>query len=144
MPEKKVEELLSAYLDGELTQADQQRVRIHLEDSEDARLHYAELMKIREVTESMAFASPPEGRMEELERRLSVQTPRRVGWMFFLLGSIMLAAMAVAAFVTTPDIPPWKKMAISGVGLGFALLLASVARQRWLELPHDRYRGVKK
>ena len=144
MPEKKVEELLSAYLDGELTQADQQRVRIRLKDSREARQQYDELVKLREVTESMSFAAPPEGRMEELERRLSVQTPRRLGWVFFLLGSIALAAMALIAFATSPDIAPWKKLAISGVGLGFALLLASVARQRWLELPHDRYRGVKK
>jgi len=144
MPEDKVEQLLSAYLDGELTQADQQRVRIRLEDSDETRQQYGELMKLREVTESMSFAPPPEGRMEELEQRLSVQTPRRLGWVFFLLGAIALAAMAVITFATSPDIPPWRKLAISGVGMGFALLLASVARQRWLELPHDRYRGVRK
>ncbi len=141
---EQLEQMLSPYLDGELTQHDQQRVRVWLEDSAEAREHLGELERIKQATESMAFVPPPDGRMDEIERSLSVQAPRRLGWVLLLLGAAAVLAALAVGFVAAPGIPGAVKGVGAIIGGGLALLLGSVARQRRLELPHDRYRGVKR
>lgn len=136
--------MLSAYLDGELTQADQQRVRIWLEDSAEAREHYDELKRIKELTQSMSFAPPPDDRIDELERALSVQTPRSIGWVLLTLGLLIGATTAAAFFFLDPAKSAFTKSIVGMVGGGVVFLFGSVARQRWLEIPHDRYREVKR
>ena len=138
-----MEELLSAYVDGELTQADQQRVRIYLEDSPEARESYAELVRLKEVTSSMAFLIPPDDRLEQLGRGVSVQAPRRLGWILFLAGALGIVLVQLYLFWRS-GAPLYLKALGGAVGGGLLLLLGSVLRQRILEMPHDRYRGVKR
>jgi len=142
--EQQLEQMLSAYLDGELTQADQQRVRVWLEDSGEARERFEQMRQIQQITASMSFVPPPDDRIDELTRRLSVQAPRSIGWVFLLLGVVVLAAFAAGQFWRAPDVPWPVKLGSGGVAGGFLFLLGSVARQRWLEHPHDRYRGVRR
>ena len=139
-----VQQLLSPFLDGELTQADRQRVRIHLEDCADCRREFEQLQELQKLTGSLKFSDPPEDKMRELEQQLSVQAPRRLGWGLFTGGLAVWAAYAVYLFVTAPDLLTWPKLTAGAVVIGFVLLVISVARQRWLELPHDKYRGLKK
>jgi len=144
MQKEPIADMLSAYLDGELTQAEMQRVRLTLEDSEELREHYRQLQELKSATSEMAFVAPPEERMEELERRLSVQAPRRLGWLLFLIGTLAVLGFALWELARAPDMPLLAKGAAGSLIGGLALLLGSVARQRLLELPHDRYRGVKR
>jgi len=139
-----IERMLSAYLDNELTQAESQRVRVHLEDCPACRAAFEETQKLQRATASLAFQDPPEDRMEELEKALSVQAPRRLGWGLVIAG--LLAWLAYIAFIVIKDFrPPTLVELIAGaVPVGFLLVFLSVVRERWLELPHDRYRRVKK
>jgi len=139
-----IQKMLSAYLDGELTQADSQRVRIHLEDCEECRRARGQLEKLQRVTSEMKFVEPPEERMSEIEERLSVQAPRIAGWGLFLIGALVWVVYAIYLFAVEADQPVWQKLTIAAVVIGLVLILASVLFQRLLELPHDRYRGVKK
>lgn len=141
---EEVKNLLSAFLDGELTQAGHQRVRIHLEDCEECRAELQQLRELKNLTGSLEFVDPPEDKMREFEQRLSVQAPRRLGWGLLLAGVVVWVAYAVYLFATSPTLPSWEKLTVGAVVIGLVLLLISVARQRWLELPHDRYRGVKR
>ncbi len=142
--EREMNELIDAYLDGELTQADQQRVRIYLEDTPEAMERFRELSALKQLTSTLAFVPPPEDRMAELDARLSVQAPRRMGWILLVLSVVGLLLFVGYRFALDPGIPVLVKALYGGMVLGGALLLGSVGRQRWLELPHDRYRGVKK
>jgi predicted anti-sigma-YlaC factor YlaD len=135
---------LSAFLDGELHQAEDQRVRLHLEDCAECRAHFDELRGLHEVTSGLRFVEPPEDRMDELERRLSVSAPRAMGWTLIVIGFLVWLSYAVYLFVVDPDVANWQKLTVAAIGIGAVLLLVSVARQRWLELPSDRYRGVKR
>ena len=141
---EQVKEKLSAYLDGELTQAESQRVRIHLEDCQGCRHAFKQLQELKRITADMKFADPPEDKMNQLEQRLSVQAPRKVGWGLLLSGLAVWILYAAYLFVTDPQLATWEKLLTGAVVIGAALLLISVLRQRLLELPHDRYRGVKK
>ncbi len=141
---EEVQKLLSAHLDGELTQADRQRVRVHLEDCAECRREFEQLQKLQQITGSLDFAEPPEEKMRAIEQKLSVQAPRQLGWSFLLGGVAVWVAYAVYLFLTAPDLLTWQRLTAGAIVIGLVLLLVSVARQRWLELPHDRYRGVKK
>lgn len=141
---EEIQALLSAHLDRELTQADDQRVRIHLEDCADCRQALAELARVRELASDLRFASPPEGKMDELEKKVSVRAPRRLGWLLVIIGLAGWTGYAAYLFVTDPAAASWQKLLTGAVVIGLVLLLASVLRQRLLEMPHDRYRGVKR
>ena len=56
---------LSGYLDSALTQQEDQRVRIHLENCATCRKAYDELAALREVTMSTQFVEPTEQELDE-------------------------------------------------------------------------------
>jgi hypothetical protein len=140
----RVRAMLSAYLDSELTQAESQRVRIHLEDCQECRDELEQLRRLQRVTAGMEFGGPPDGRMDELAERFSVKGPRRFAWI--LLGAGVLGWLVYALVLLIVNLrPPTLQEALGGaIVLGLVLLFVSVIRQRWLEYPHDRYRKVKR
>jgi anti-sigma factor RsiW len=144
MRNEALDKLLSAYLDGELTQQEQQRVRLYLEDSDEAREEFREMQEIKKITSTLAFAPPPDERLDELARSLSVRGPQLAGWVLLLIGAVAAILIAAVLLATAPDVPLGVKAIYGSGALGLALLLGSVARQRWLEAPYDRYRGVKR
>ena len=62
------EALLSGYLDRGLTQLDEQRVRVHLEDCETCRAAVDEMKRLREVTMSTEFDVPTDDQWSEIPR----------------------------------------------------------------------------
>ncbi len=143
--DREIRALLSAYLDGELTQADRQRVRLHLENSEEARREFEELARLKQLTRELRFQDPPDEVMEELERRLSVQAPRRLGWGLTAGGFLVLALYLLVRFIRDFRWPAdWLEWVAVLVLAGLGLVFASVLRQRLLERPYDRYRKVKR
>lgn len=139
-----IQNLLSAYLDGELTQADSQRVRLHVEDCGECQTTLEEMAALQHLTAEIKFAEPPDDLLDALEQRVSVQAPRRFGW-----GLIITALAAWAVYVAIqaarhfrwPTIP---ELLAGVVVAGIVLLFVSVLRQRLLERPHDRYRKVRR
>ena len=136
--------MLSAYLDGELTQADNQRVRLYLEDNEEARLAFEELRQVQQLTSEIRFPGPSEEFMESLENRMSVRAPLRFGWTLILAGLAALLIYAAVLVIRNPHWPTWPEVFLGAVVVGLVLLFLSVLRQRLLERPHDRYRNVRK
>jgi len=136
--------MLSAYLDGELTQASAQRVRVHLEDCEECRRAFDEMARLQAMTKELAFAEPPEARMKELEKSLSVQAPRRLGWLFAVGGCVAWLVYGVVAYVRHWRPPTAEELIASAVVIGFVLLFVSVVVERLRQLPHDRYRRIEK
>jgi predicted anti-sigma-YlaC factor YlaD len=138
-----VRQLLSAYLDDELTQADNQKVRIHLEDCTQCRGTLTQLERLQTAAAGTSFLRPTEEEMEKLEQRLSVQAPRKAGWVLLIVGIAVWAVYGSYLFLTDPDLLTFEGMTIGAIVIGLVLIFVSVLRQRLLELPHDRYKGVK-
>ena len=139
-----VRQMLSAYLDGELVQADDQRVRIHLEDCADCREELRQLKTLQQAASTTRFARPTEVEMEQSEKRMSVRAPRLAGWVLLLVGAILWVGYGIYMFITNPVELTLGNLIAGATVIGFALLFISVLQQRLLELPKDRYRGVKK
>ena len=144
MRNEALDKMLSAYLDGELTQQEEQRVRLYLEDCEEAREEFRELQGVKDLTSSLSFAPPPDDRLDELAKSLSVAAPRKAGWILLSAGVVAIIVVMTVQLISIPHVPWWVKAFYGMVGVGFVLLLASVIRQRALEAPFDRYRGVKR
>ncbi len=136
--------MLSAYLDGELTQADRQRVRLYLESSEEGRLELEELTTLQQMTAELRFGDPPDKRLDSIEASLAVQAPRRFGWALTIVGLLSWVAYVVVLYVRNFRWPAIPELIGGGVLAGLLVVFLSVVRQRYLERPHDRYRKVKR
>lgn len=141
---KEIRRMLSAYLDRELTQGEEQVVRVHLEDCAECRRAYDEMVRLQEMTRALRFADPPEDRMKELERSLMVQVPRRLGWLLILGGLAAWLIYAAVLYVRHWRPPTPGEMIGSAVVIGFVMLLVSVLVERVRQLPYDRYRRIQK
>jgi predicted anti-sigma-YlaC factor YlaD len=137
------ERLLSGYLDQELTQADEQRVRLHLEECEECSATVEEMTRIREATMTTSFVAADDNEWQEAPRSALSSWLRRIGWL--LTGGWLLAMgfFAIAEYLRAPE--SWYVKAIPVVlVVGVALLLASIVLDRIKAAKSDRYRGVKK
>lgn len=141
---EEVERLISAYLDGELTQGESQRVSLLIEDHPDYRQAFDEMQQLQRLTGAIPMPQPPDERIFEIERRLSVAAPRRVGFYALWGGLALWLAYLVVLFFRYMRMPTPGE-AIAGIFVfGLISLFFSVAVQRWQELPHDRYRRIRK
>jgi hypothetical protein len=135
--------LLTGFVDGALTQADEQRVQIHLEDCAECRTAVEDLQENREVTMTSRFETPPDDSWDERPRGLLSGLSFGIGWLMILAWIAVMASFALWQIFTGPENLLVKLMVFGGLS-GFALLLLSVLVDRLKVLPSDRYRGVKK
>jgi predicted anti-sigma-YlaC factor YlaD len=138
------EALLSGYLDGELIQGDEQRVRLHLEDCAECRSVIDELGMFREATMSTEFRVPEDTQWDETPRNALSRLFHNFGWLIAGLWLLGLAAYLVWQFTT--DSESIRLEAILGFGLLLAigLIFLSALIDRLQTRKNDPYRKVKK
>lgn len=137
-----VEELLSGYLDRELTQQENQRVQLHLQECE----HCAGLLKdLRELQARMATSSlgaaAPEWR--ETTNDSLTENSRLLGFTLLCLSGVLFVGYGVYQFFTGYSTGWFGKLIVGGLYAGLVVLLLSVLRQRLLERKKDRYNKVE-
>ena len=88
--------------------------------------------------------NPPDERIFAIEKRLSVATPRRIGFYALWGGLSLWLVYLLVLFLRHLRIPS-VGVALTGIIVfGLVALFVSVALQRYQELPHDRYRRIRK
>ncbi len=134
---------LSGHLDSALTQQEDQRVRIHLENCAACRTLYEELAALREVTMSTRFVEPNEEELGERPRGAWSLGMRSAGWL--LAGLWLSIAGGFGLWQAWRGHPgAFERFLIFG-GLGGALLLfLSVLVDRVGAWRKDPYRGVNR
>lgn len=147
MPEKCVrsfdETLLSGFVDGVLTQADEQRVRLCLEDCPTCRRQVEEIRQLREVTMSAEFKVPPDDQWSERARTGGSRLSIGAGWIIVVVWAVAFGGYA-AWELWTSDEPLLGKLIVFGGWTGFGLLLLGVLLDRLKAMKTDRYREVEK
>ena len=139
------EELLSGYLDGALTQQEEQRVRLHLERSPEARALLDQLAALRGASRTTAFAPVEDRQWSEAARTPASAAARRLG--FALLAVWVLVAVGIWLYEASRQSTSmtWWEATLLVTGVGGALLLfVSVLADRLRDLRVDRYRRVLK
>lgn len=136
------EALISGYIDGELTQADRQRVALHIEVNADARSLYEQLREAREAALGTPFPIPDDQWNEEPRGALS-KVLRSLGLLAIALA--VLGWIALVFLVGRSELEERWVMAIPGTGIvGTVFVLTSVLIDRLATSRHDIYRNVKK
>ncbi|MDJ0925868.1 MAG: zf-HC2 domain-containing protein [Acidimicrobiia bacterium] len=138
------EALLSGYLDGELTQGDAQRVRLHLEGCAACVSTMEQLSTLRETTMNTEFQIPEDTQWDETPRGALSRLFHNFGWLIAAGWVVGLVAYVIWQMATGSESVQWE-----GV-LGFALLLAlglivlSALLDRLKTRKNDPYRKVLK
>ncbi len=137
------EELLSGYLDGALVQRDEQRVRVHIEGSPEARKLLDQLRQMREAARDTKFVRPPDLQFSERPKSGVSRLARFFG--AWVVGVWFAALIGYASWEIAVDEGPWfAKVLFFGIFSGLGLLLLSVLLDRLRDAKDDRYRGVEK
>ena len=137
------EALLTGYLDRVLTQSDEQRVRVHLEDCATCRAAVDDMKRLREVTMSTEFDVPTDDQWSELPRSGASRLSLSVGWAIVVVWLVALTGYS-AWELATSDEPLMGKLIIFGGWTGFGLLLLGVGLDRLKAMKTDQYREVQK
>ncbi len=137
------EALLSGYLDGELTQSEEQRVRIYLEDHPEARELFEEMRAMRETARETRFDVPDDLQWDERPRGPVSALSRGVGWLLVVVWVVGVSAFCLWELLTSPENLLEKVMVVGGLA-GFFLLFVSILLDRLKDSKTDRYRRVQK
>jgi anti-sigma factor RsiW len=137
------EALLSGYVDGELTQGDEQRVRVHVADCAACRQQVEEMQQVREVTMTARFKVPGDDQWSEAPRGGASRLAFGVGWTFLIVWATIVAGSALVQFWAS-DEPLGRKLLVFAPASAAGLLLLSVLIDRLKAMRTDPYRKVQK
>ena len=138
-----VNELLSGYLDGELTQQQRQRVDLHLEGCEECTANLTDLQELHHRIGKAALGDSNKDIWRERIDDTAVQITQGIGWLLFIGGMLLVAGFVIMSFIMDPSISVFMKLVISAVYLGLGALFVSVLRQRLIERKTDKYKDVE-
>ena len=139
-----VGELLSGFVDDELTQQDSQRVRLHIDQCETCRQELDEVKRMRRKLSNARLSNLNNDIWRETMDDASVKTTRGIGWLLLIGGVLVAGGFAVYEVFT--GFSSWslvEKLIVGGVYGGGLLLFLSVLRQRLIERKKDRYKDVE-
>lgn len=137
------EALISGYLDGELTQRDDQRVRLHLEDCADCRSIADGMRKLKEATMTSEFQVPEDTQWDEKPRGGISGFLSNFGWMIVIAWAIALTGYLVWLVATDAE-NLLEAILVFGLWLGFGLVFLSVLIDRLKTFKTDPYRRIEK
>ncbi len=138
-----VNELLSGYLDDELTQQKRQLVSLHLEACSACSENLEGLRTLRERMGQAQLGDTNKDIWREMMDDTAVKLSRGTGWFLFIGGLLAIAGIAIVMFLTSSSISGVEKLLISAVYLGLGALFVSVLRQRLIERKTDKYKDVE-
>lgn len=138
-----VGELLSGYIDGELTQQQRQRVELHCADCAACAGELDELGKLRAEIGAAKLSVYGEEKWRESMSDSSVRSTRGIGWLLLIGGGLAAVGIGVFKFITDPALEWHIKLIIGAIYGGLALLFLSVLRQRLVESKTDKYKDVE-
>lgn len=141
---KHVGELLSGFIDGELTQQEQQRVRLHCETCEVCAEQLAALTALRQQVGQTAFGTHDANQWREEMDDMPTRASRGLGWLLLIGGALIAAGFFVLVFFLNVDgLSLVERLIIGGIYGGLLLLFVSVLRQRLIERKTDKYKDVE-
>ena len=140
-----VDELLSGYLDEELTQGDRQRVDIHLEKCARCTARLRELDTLRASVGRLRQNADEHDREQwrKVMDKAVDRTVRGIGWLLLGGAALVLVGYAGYEFVLAETEAPLVKWAGGALYVGLAVLLLSVLRQRLAARKKDPYKDVE-
>lgn len=137
------ETLISGHLDGELTQAAEQKVQLHLEDCSHCRRLFEDLEAIRRAAMSTEFEIPDDRQWDERPQSGASRRLRHLGWLLAILWALGVSGFALWHWWQESQNVVERLLVFGGLS-ALALLFGSVLLDRLRSAKTDRYREVEK
>jgi hypothetical protein len=138
-----VGDLLSGYIDGELTQQERQQVEAHCDGCAECSTVLDELRALRRTVAKTRLSEIGEDIWREQMDDTTVRTSRGIGWLLLIGGILALAGIGLYQFVIDSSMALRDKLIIASIYGGLAVLFFSVLRQRLIERKTDKYKDVE-
>ena len=143
---KRFQEMIAGYVDGELTEAERSEFERELAVSSQLQIELEEFRKLKEVTSIMRYADLPLEVWEDYWQSLYRKLERGIGWIFMSIGAMLLlgfGAWEVFSQIFTDPTSPWYvKVGLPILLLGLVILVVSMGRERLFAYRRDRYKEV--
>jgi len=138
-----VGEMLSGYIDGELTQQQRQHVEVHCGACAACKKEIDELIDLRTDVGRAQLSEFGEDIWREKMNDSTVQASRGIGWLLVIGGVLIAAGIGIYEFVIDSSIGLTAKLIAGAIYGGIAVLFFSVLRQRLIERKTDKYKDVE-
>jgi len=136
-------DLLSGYLDGELTQQEAQKVMLLLDSDTEYQSLHDEMLVMRQEIQSLSLQDSELEHLDKLFKEPVTQTSKIFGFALIAIASVILVAFVMYSVFINAAISLLVKVSIGLLGLGSLFLLFSVLRQRMIVSKNDKYNRVK-
>jgi predicted anti-sigma-YlaC factor YlaD len=148
MEHKKIKELISSYIDGELDASQRKLVEEHLKECQECRQEFEEMEKFEEVMSRMEFKKPPKEMWQVYSDSVYNRLERKIGWILLSIGAIILlfygGYKSIEGLIQNPEIH-WILKAGILLGLaGIAVMLVSLIREQIFIYKRERYKEIEK
>ena len=143
MTETDWDQLLTGYLDNELTQQDRQRVEQRMINEATYRAQSDDLTSLQTDIAGLDFQPNKTTQWNELAPDVTSRTTRSLGWLTYIISTLFLVGYGLYEFIIAETENAFVKTAVLGIFLGLVLLLISVIKQRLVESKTDRYKDVQ-
>ena len=141
-------DLMMAYLDGELDDAQKRALQDHLDACRQCSEELNEFKSLKTMTDDIALVEPEDRIWQHYWDNVYNRIERGVGWIFFSIAAICLVLYGgfklIEEIVADPAIGFFLKITLFILILGLAILLVSVLRERLYFWKRDRYRDVRR
>jgi len=143
---RKEAHLLSAYVDGELSADQVDRIENHLAEDEDSRREVERLRRFNKVTGALRLKEAPPEEWEGFWASFRNQRERRFGWVLVTIGVTVVGLWflynLLVSLISTDALPLYVKGGIFAAAAGVLVLLISVVRERIHKRSKTRYKDV--
>jgi anti-sigma factor RsiW len=143
MVDEHVNEMLSGFVDGELTQQQRQRVTLHCDECGECRETLEDLRDLRERVGKARLSEVGEDKWRENMNETTTKTTRSVGWLLLIGGLLVAATYGIFGFLFGTGASVGEKLVVIAIYGGLAALFVSVLRQRLIERKNDKYKDVE-
>ena len=137
------DQMMSGYIDGELSPAHRDQFERHVRDCDSCRQRLGELVAIKEQLTMIKFKEPTDAELDRYWGHVYNRLERGIGWILFSLGSIILLCyggfLLVEELLGDPEVPIGIKVGIVALVVGGAALFVSLLRERLTTRKSDKY-----
>ncbi len=143
------QDMLTAYIDGELPDSQRQKLQEHLDGCETCRSQLQAYRRLKEDLDMIQFKEPTDAELQRYWQGIYNRLERGVGWMLFSAGAIVLLCYGVFKLLETlirnPTVEWILKVGAVAMVFGLVVLFVSILRERLSLRKVDKYsREVEK